>query len=80
MNNLVRVVDLPGRRRLRSLSSHQLLVPPFRLSLTTVGRRTFTVAASLIWNSLPSDVQSSQSLPVFRQRLKTFLFISLFLT
>ena len=39
LNDLVRVADLPGRRRLRSSSSHQLLVPPtFRL--TTVGRRT----------------------------------------
>ena len=57
---------------LRSSSSHQLLVPPFRL--TTVGRRTFPVAASLLCNSLPSDIQSSPSLSVFRQRLKTFLF------
>jgi len=33
---------------------------------------TFPVAAA--WNTLPVDVQSSPSLPVFRQRLKTFLF------
>ena len=26
-----------------------------------------------LWNSLLSDIQSSPSLPVFRQRLKTFL-------
>ena len=26
-----------------------------------------------MWNSLPTDIQSSPSLPVFRQRLKTFL-------
>ena len=72
-NDLARVADLPGRRRLRSSSSYQLLVPPFRL--TTVGRRTFPVAASLLCNSLPSDIhQSSPSLPVFRQRLKTFVF------
>jgi len=70
LNDLVRVADLPGRRRLRSSSSHQLLVPSFRL--TTVGRRTFPVAASLLWNSLPPDIQSFPSLPVFRQRLKTF--------
>jgi len=63
-SDLVRVADLPGRRRLRSSSSHQLLVPSFRL--TTVGRCTFPVAASLLWNSLPSDIQSSPSLPVFR--------------
>ena len=72
LNDLVDVADLPGRRRLRSSSSHQLTVPPFRL--TTVSRRTFPVAALLLWNSLPSDIQSSPSLPVFRQRLKTFRF------
>ena len=68
LNDLVHVADLPGCRRLRSSSSHQLTVPPFRL--TTVGRRTFPVAASLLCNSLPSDIQSSPSLPVFYQRLK----------
>ena len=72
LNDLVHVADLPSRRRLRSSSSHQLLVPPFRL--TTVGRRTFPVAASLLCNSLPSDIQSSPSVLVFRQHLKTFLF------
>jgi len=73
LNQLVLVSDLPGHHRLRSSSSQQLLVPPFQF--TTVGRRSFPVAASLRWNSLPTDIQSSQSLlPVFRQRLKTFLF------
>ena len=32
LNQLVRVADLPSRRRLRSASSHQLLVPSFRLT------------------------------------------------
>jgi len=73
LNYLVRVADLPGRRRLRSSLSCQLLVPPFRL--TTVGRRTFPVAASLLCNLLPSDIQfqSFPSLPVFRQSLKIFI-------
>ena len=61
-----------GRAPSSLYASHQLLVPPF--GLTTVGRRTFPVAASLLCNSLPSDVQSSPSPPVFRQRLKTFPF------
>ena len=78
LNDLVRVADLPDRRRLRSSSSHQLLVPPFRL--TTVGGRTFPVAASLLCNSLPSHIQSSPSLPLFRRCLTTFLFVSLLLT
>jgi len=72
LNQLVRVSNLPGRHRLRSSSSQQLLVPPFRL--TTVGRRSFPVAVSLLWNSLPTDIQSSPSLPVFHQCLKIFLF------
>ena len=51
-------------------ANRQRILPPFRL--TTVGRRSFPVASSLLWNSLPSDIQSSSSLPVFRQRLKHF--------
>jgi len=46
-----------------------LHVPPFRL--LTVGRRLFPVAASILWNSLRFNVQSSPSLPVFRQLLET---------
>ena len=72
LSQLARVADLPSRRGLRSSSTHQLHVPPFRLS--TVSRRSFSVAAAILWNTLPVDVQSSPSLPVFCQRLKTFLF------
>jgi len=70
-SQLAQVANLPSRRRLCS-STHPLLVPPFRLS--TVGRRSFPVAAATLWNTLPVYVQSSPSLSVFRQRLKTFLF------
>ena len=64
----------PARSSPTSLRSDQLFVPLFRL--TTVGRRTFPVSASLPCNSLPSDIQSFPSLSVFRlirQRLKTGL-------
>jgi len=53
MSQLTRIADLPGRLRLRSSSTHSLLVPSFRQS--TVGRRAFPVAASVLWNSLPLD-------------------------
>jgi len=46
LNQLVRISDLPGRHRLCSSSSQQLLVPPFRL--TTIGLHSFPVAASLL--------------------------------
>jgi len=47
-------------------STFQLLVPPYRLS--TIGRLSFTAAASAIWNSLPVHVQSSPSISIFGQR------------
>ena len=72
LNQLVRVADLPGRQRLRSSTSFQLSVPAYRLS--TIGRRSFSVAASTFWNTLPTAVQSSPTLTVFTQRLKTHLF------
>ena len=72
LEDLVRVADLPGRRRLRSSTTMSLHVPAHRLS--TIGRRSFSVATPTTCNSLPADVQSSTSLPLFRQRLKIYLF------
>ena len=70
LNQLVPLSDLPSRRRrLRSSSTLQLLVPPYRL--TTIGRRSFPDAASIVWNSLPVHLQSSPSLFTFQQWLKT---------
>jgi len=66
------VVDMPHRRRLRSASTEQLDVPTCRRS-TIVGR-AFPVAGAKVWNSLPSEVTSASSLPVFKNRLKTYLF------
>ena len=44
--------------------------------LSTAGRRSFPVAASIFWYTLPvpDDVQSAPSAFSFRQQLKTFLF------
>jgi len=69
---LVRVVDVPGRRPLRSANTDCLMVPHVRLS--SVRNRAFPVAAPHVWNSLPSEVTSAQSLCSFRRHLKTFLF------
>jgi hypothetical protein len=71
-NELTRVADQESRQRLRSSSTATLIVPPTRLS--TIGDRAFPVAASRVWNTLPPLVTSSQSLPVFRKRLKAELF------
>ena len=71
-NELTRVADQESRQRLRSSSTATLIVPPTRLS--TIGDRAFPAAASRVWNTLPPLVTSSQSLPVFRKRLKAELF------
>jgi hypothetical protein len=56
---------------LRSSSVPQLTIPRVK---TEFARRAFRVAAPQIWNDLPVNVQSSQSVTVFKSRLKTFLF------
>ena len=69
---LLRVADIPERRALRSASTRQLFIPQVRLS--TVGTRAFPVAGPKFWNSLPADITAIDSLPVFRRRLKSYLF------
>jgi len=41
---------------------------------STMGDRSFCVAAACVWNSLPSVVTSASSLLVFRRLLKTELY------
>jgi len=48
--------------------------------LVTVGDRAFTAADSRLLNSLPPDIRSAQTLPVFCNRLKTYLFSKCFPT
>ena len=60
------------RQRLRSSSSAKLDVP--RTEHVTIGGRAFSSTAAQIWNSLSTAVQSSESLDIFRRRLKTELF------
>jgi hypothetical protein len=66
------VADVPSRSRLRSAFISKLMVPRTRFS--TFGDRAFPVAAVRIWNSLPSDITSAETLRTFKNRLKTFLF------
>ena len=60
-------VDDDSRKRLRSTSSHKLVVRRSRLK--TVGDRVFGMAASQVWNGLPSDVTSAQSSSTFKTHL-----------
>ena len=60
------------RQRLRSSSSAKLDVP--RTEHVTIGGRAFSSTAAHVWNSLSTVVQSSESLDIYRRRLKTELF------
>ena len=63
-----------GRRHLRSAESGQLTVPRTK---TTYGDRSFAVYGPVVWNSLPAELRLLDILlpvPVFRKRLKMFLF------
>ena len=59
------------RRHLRSANRHA--VPRFRLD--TYGRRAFSVAGPMAWNSLPDFIRDpTSSTDSFRRLLKTYLF------
>ena len=61
------------RRHLRSACRHLLAVPRFRLN--TYGRRAFSVAGPMAWNSLPDFIlDPTSSTDCFRRLLKTYLF------
>ena len=61
------------RRHLRSANRHQLAVPRFWLD--TYGRRAFSVAGPMAWNSLPGFIwDPKSSTDCFRHLLKTYLF------
>ena len=59
-------------RKLRS-SSH-LLLQTKSYRLKTYGLRSFSVAAPLLWNSLPPDLREIHELSSFKNNLKTYLF------
>ena len=70
--HMCRQHSAPTRAQVPSDSTEQLDVPTCRRS--TIGGRAFPVARAKVWNSLPSDVTSASSLPMFKNRLKTYLF------
>ena len=53
-------------RQLRSAGQHLLVVPKTRY--VTVGDRSFTKAAPVLWNSLPLCIRSCTSLCSYKQR------------
>ena len=65
------------QRTLRS--SSELLLNRVNFELLSYGHRSFSVAAPELWNNLPASIRSSPSLSIFKSKLKTYLFKSVFL-
>ena len=59
-------------RTLRSQNAGLLIVP--RVGKCTLGGRAFSYRAPLLWNNLPSDIRGADSLPIFKSRLKSYLY------
>ena len=51
-----------------------LLDHPKGKMLSTLGARSFSVAAPKLWNGLPAELRQATSLDCFKSRLKTYLF------
>ena len=56
---------------LRSATTDYLFVPRARLRF---GERAFSIAAPLLWNSLPAETRNVATLETFKKKLKTFMF------
>lgn len=63
-------------RSLRSSGSNLLNVPRSNIHFTD---KSFDIAGPTVWNSLPSDIRSLNSLPSFTSHLKTHFFRQAFL-
>jgi len=68
------IQDREYGRNLRSTTT--ALCQPF--TTTTFAKCAFRCTAPAVWNSLPKTVLSSDSVAIFKSRLKTFLFSQAF--
>ena len=70
------IVDLitpySSARSLRSSGQNLLMVP--RTCFKTRGDRSFKAVAPRLWNELPQDLRSLDSVDTFKKLLKTYLF------
>ena len=65
-------------RNTRSSSCTMPLLNRPAHSMATIGDRSFSLASSSVWNSIPNDVRCAPKLSAFMSRLKTYLFRSVY--
>ena len=61
-------------RTLRSIATDQKLLAVPKSRLKTYGDKAFSVAAPKLWNELPLDLRSLDTINLFKKHLKTDLF------
>ena len=66
-----------SRYNLRS-STELLLEKPGTTTLTTLGDRSFEMAAPTLWNSLPAEIRNACNVATFKKMLKTHFFMKSF--
>ena len=54
------------------MSKLRLVEPSYKLS--TYGFRAFSVCAPRLWNGIPLEIEQSNSVLVFKKKLKTYFF------
>ena len=62
------------RQNNKTRSDNKLLLSVPRSRLKTYGDRAFSICGPKLWNSLPDEVRLSETVGVFKTRLKTHLF------
>ena len=67
-------IKSPSQYHLWSSCDSLLLSHPSLLSKVTLGDRSFAYAAPKLWNALPFDLRSEDTVAGFKSKLKTHLF------
>ena len=60
-----------ARESRRSQNKHRLIMPKVK---ATFGERAFSYASPRLWNALPLDIKTKDSVASFKTALKTHLF------
>ena len=71
ISDLISVKSNRGRCSLRSYSNGILLNIPTCKSFSTLGDRSFSMAAPKLWNSLPANIRNASSVHSFKRYPKT---------
>ena len=67
------VSSISALSRKRPATGGKFTVPSATRNITK-RRRSFAIAGTTLWNSLPLEIRSSSSLLIFRSRLNAYLF------